>query len=252
MLFSDLHIHTVMSGHAFCTVNECIKAAQNNKLSLIAITDHGPSMEHAAHEGYFEMSARLPKSFGRLNVLFGCEANIIDREGNVDLSINTMSGLDVVLAGIHEKTPYNGNSETDNTNALINAIRRNPGINIISHPFRPGFPITIAEVVYASIEYNVLLEINTAVLMNAFMNPKTGKNTAVIKRTAEMVDILQSNERGYVIGSDAHHSSEIGVCDSVLGVLSKELGISLEYVLNDKPGLLNEYIPAVRTGRDAK
>jgi histidinol phosphatase-like PHP family hydrolase len=43
MLSSDLHIHTVMCGHAFCTVDECIKAARYKRMSLIAIIDHGPS-----------------------------------------------------------------------------------------------------------------------------------------------------------------------------------------------------------------
>ena len=248
MLTTDFHIHTVMSGHAFCTFNECIEAAQNNKLALIAITDHGPSMEHSAHEGYFEMSTRLPKRFGTLGVLFGCEANILNREGDIDLSTKTMSGLDIVLVGLHEKTPYDGISESDNTNALINSMRQYQSINIISHPFRAEFPISVSDVVYASIEYNVLLEINTPSLLCALMNRSEAKSVQVIKRTAEMVEILQANNTGYIINSDAHHSSEIGICTSTLGLLSQELGISSEYVLNDKPDLLKKYIPALETG----
>jgi putative hydrolase len=79
-----------MSGHAFCIVNECVEAAQDKSLTLLAITDHGPSMENPAHEGYFEMSTRLPKRFGTLGVLFGCEANVLNREGDIDLSSKTL------------------------------------------------------------------------------------------------------------------------------------------------------------------
>jgi len=240
-----------MSGHAFCTVNECIQAAQNNKMTLIAITDHGPSMEHSAHEGYFEMSSRLPKQFGTLNVLFGCEANILNREGVVDLSTRTLSILDIVLVGIHNRTPYEGNTESDNTSALINSIRQNQSISIISHPYRAEFPISVSEVVYASIEYNVLLEINTSLLINALKNQSESKAAQVLKRTAEIVEILQQNNRGYIISSDAHHSSEIGICSSTLDLLSQELGISPKYVLNNNLNLLKKYIPAIKTGVSA-
>lgn len=245
MLHSDLHIHTVMSGHAFCTVNECIEAAQNEKLLLIAITDHGPSMERSAHEGYFEMSARFPKKFGTLRVLFGCEANIINRDGGIDLSAKTMSGLDIVLAGLHERTPYGGASESDNTTAIINAIKKHQRISIISHPYRAEFPISVSEVVYASIEYNVLLEINASLLLKAIANRSEEKAVQVVNRTAEMVQLLQANKTGYIISSDAHHSSEIGINDATLTLLSQELGISSEYVLNNRFDLLEKYIPAI-------
>lgn len=143
MLRSDLHIHTLMSGHAFCTINECIEIAHMRGLSLIAITDHGPAMEYSAHEGYFEMSTRIPKLKDGVNVLFGCEMNIMNESGDVDLSAKTMSGLDIVLAGLHARTPYNQTGEAKNTTAIINAMMRHPEINIITHPFRVEFPISV-------------------------------------------------------------------------------------------------------------
>jgi len=249
MLLADLHIHTIMSGHAFCTINECIETALNNEMALIAITDHGPSMEHSAHEGYFEMSARLPKRFGSLDVLFGCEANIINCNGVIDLSVDTMSVLDVVSAGLHKKTPYDGISEADNTNAMIKAIEKYPGISMISHPFRVEFPVSVEEVVYASIEHNVLLEINVALLTKVLISPVNERSKKVIERTATMIDILQANKKGYLINSDAHHTNEIGVNDSTIELLSKALGISREYILNDNLDLLGVYIPSVNMRR---
>jgi len=245
MLSSDLHIHTVMSGHAFCTVNECIETAQKCNLSLIAITDHGPAMEHSANEGYFEMAARLPKLHGSLNVLFGCEMNILDKDGSVDLSAETMSELDIVLAGLHGRTSYAGSSEADNTAAIINAMKKHSLINIITHPYRVEFPVAIPDIVYASKEYNVLLEINASLLLKAIQNPFEENNVQIIHKTAEMIQLLQSTETCYIINSDAHYSGEIGISSSSLEILITELGILPDSVLNGKLDLLKEIIPAI-------
>ena len=246
MLISDLHIHTMMSGHAFCTINECIETAQNRGLSLIAFTDHGPAMEHSAHEGYFEMFARLPRLFGGLNVLFGCEMNILNKSGDVDLSKETMSGLDIILAGLHERTPYKGTGELENTSAIINAMMRYPEINIITHPFRAEFPVSINDVVQAAKEYNVLLEINLSLLLSAIRQKSNGKFATIVNKTAELISCLQLSGSGYVINSDAHYSEEIGINDEQYKLLTSELGILHEFVLNDNIVSLKHFIPSIR------
>jgi putative hydrolase len=178
-------------------------------------------------------------------VLFGCEVNILNSNGDVDLSAKTMSGLDIVLAGLHDRTSYTGMSESDNTAAIINAIKKHSYINVISHPYRTEFPISVSEVIYASIEYRVLLEINASLLIKAMQNRSDGRAARVINRTAEMVNLLQSNKTGYVINSDAHHSSEVGITSLSLEVLSKELGVLPEYILNDRLDSLKLFIPAI-------
>lgn len=245
MLKSDFHIHTLMSGHAFCTINECIQAARNCGLSLIAITDHGPAMEHSAHEGYFEMSKRLPKFVGGVNVLFGCEMNILNQHGDVDLSVKTMSGLDIVLAGLHERTSYHSSREADNTNAIINAMMQHPEINVITHPFRSEFPVSIQDVVYAAKEYNVILEINLALILRALQHKSDDNSFIVIDKTAEMVSCLHSTNSSYLVNSDAHYSNEIGISDEYYKVLVAELGIRPQYVLNDDIDTLKRFIPSI-------
>lgn len=245
MLKSDLHIHTLMSGHAFCTMTECIEVAHKRDLSLVAITDHGPAMEHSAHEGYFEMSARLPKIFDGLNVLFGCEMNILNKSGDVDLSAKTMSGLDIVLAGLHERTPYDGTGEAENTAAIINAIMRHPEINIITHPFKAEFPISIQEVVHAAKEFGVLLEINLALLLRSIQHKSDKKCITIVNKTAELISCLQSVGSGYIINSDAHYSDEIGINNKQYKTLTAELGILHQFVLNDNIDSLKQFIPAI-------
>lgn len=248
MLSSDLHIHTLMSGHAFCTMNECVEAARRCGLSLMAITDHGPAMEHSAHEGYFEMAARLPKRMDGLNVLFGCEMNILNKAGDVDLSAKTMSGLDVVLAGLHERTPYDGSGEAKNTAAIINAMKRHPGIHIITHPFRAEFPICVKDVVQAAKECHVILEINLPLILKAMENKENGNFAAIVDKTAELVSCTHSADGRYVISSDAHYSDEIGIRDEQYERLARELGILPKYVLNDKMDELKSFIPSILPG----
>jgi putative hydrolase len=53
-LSADLHCHTIASGHAFSTLSEMASGAARRGLDLIAITDHGPSMDGACHAGLTE------------------------------------------------------------------------------------------------------------------------------------------------------------------------------------------------------
>lgn len=250
MLRADLHIHTLMSGHAFCTLNECIVTAHNLGLSLIAITDHGPAMQHSAHEGYFEMSARLPKFVDGLNVLFGCEMNILNESGDVDLSTKTMSGLDIVLAGLHARTPYSETGEAKNTTSIINAMMRHPEINMITHPFRADFPISVRDVAQAAKECNVILEINLALLLEAIKCKDDRSFAVIVDRTAELVSCIHSVGGRYLINSDAHCTNEIGIDDIQYETLIAELGILPEYVLNNDLDALKGFIPSIILDED--
>lgn len=245
MLSSDLHIHTLMSGHAFSTVDECIKEAKNKGLSVIAIADHGPAMEHSAHEGYFEMSTRLPKHINGIQVLFGCEMNIINKSGDVDLSHKVMSGLDIVLAGLHARTPYIQAGEAENTAAIINAMVRNPSIQIISHPYRVDFPVSVCDVAQAAKEYNVILEINVYLLAKAIETNSDSASKVLIDKTSELVSCIHSIGGSYLINSDAHYSGEIGISHAQYQMLEAKLGIRQEYVLNDDFETLRGFIPAI-------
>lgn len=82
---ADLHTHTTGSGHAFSTLDELARAAADADVKVLGVTDHGPSMTGAPTHGYFEMSHRIPRFLHGVRVLFGCEANILDHTGRIDL-----------------------------------------------------------------------------------------------------------------------------------------------------------------------
>lgn len=97
----DLHTHTVASGHAYSTLLENIQAAEKKGLEAFATTDHGPSMPGAAHLYHFYNLMSLPEKIGNVRILRGIEANIIDRKGQIDISLDLVERLDIVLAGLH-------------------------------------------------------------------------------------------------------------------------------------------------------
>ena len=51
---TDLHIHTVASGHAYSTIEEIARAAGEKGLEIIAITDHTAGMPGGAHDFHFQ------------------------------------------------------------------------------------------------------------------------------------------------------------------------------------------------------
>lgn len=216
MLKTDLHIHTIASGHAYSTIQESVMHARSIGVEVVAITDHGPSMDGAPYLGYFTNMGRIPKKMLGVNVLSGCEANVIDFSGKIDLSESAVAGLDVVLVGLHKFTPYSSSSsKVDNTRALIGAITNNR-VHIISHPYRLDFPVDITALATAAVGQGVLLELNLS-LLKLF-----GKNKEFRSQIDLMIELVVKAGSKIVVSSDAHIATEIGD-DSALS----DLGIKI-------------------------
>ena len=81
MLKVDLHTHTIASGHAYSTIQESVMHASSVGVEVIAITDHGPSMEGSPCAGYFDNMARIPRKMHGVDLLMGCEVNVVDHSG---------------------------------------------------------------------------------------------------------------------------------------------------------------------------
>ena len=48
----DTHTHTVLSGHAWSTLNENCIAASSRGLKGLCLTEHGPAMDHSLNSFY--------------------------------------------------------------------------------------------------------------------------------------------------------------------------------------------------------
>ena len=220
MMKYDLHVHTFASGHAFNTIWELASYARKNNIEAIGILDHGPNMEGTLHVGYFKMLKRLPKKIEGVRIIPGCEANVIDLKGNIDLPLSLQEELVLVAVGLHKRTPFPEKTDIkQNTEALIQAIQKNR-IHMIAHPYRLDFPIDIEQVYKIAKEYKVLFELNLSLLK------QYGDSKELREQISLMIDLVKSNNDKIIIASDAHVATEMGD-DSILKSLDINLPANL-------------------------
>ena len=237
MINCDIHIHTIASGHAFNTIDECTNFAHSMGYALIGIAEHGSDMEGAPHLGYFDMLYRLPKSKGKMKIIYGCEANIINTAGQTDIPAEIGARLDYVMAGIHARTSYADNNIVSNTKAIVNAIARG-GISVITHPVSWRFAIDVREVVNAAAQYSVILEVNKTVMLEAIRHA----DNALVKNYRELIEFADKEDVGIIFGSDAHHNSEMGLSETDEKILKNEYGFKISTALNNSVDTLLEKI----------
>ena len=229
----DLHTHTVLSGHAFGTVQENVRAAKRKGISLLAVTDHGPALLGSACEVYFRCGDRIPKIINGVRVLFGVEANIVNENADLDLPERVLKKLDLVIVGLHRECGYNDQGVDKNTEVLIRAME-NKYVKIISHPYAVSMEVDIKKITYAAIKNNVLLELNASYFFTGKIN-----NEKVWSGINKMVKILKENGQKILINSDAHSPSEIGRFEEVIAKF-KDMGINKKDILNyDKKEVLD-------------
>ena len=163
------------------------QAAAEAGLRQLGIADHGPAMRWGLGVESLDTFETIRSAINQVNgaysgltILRGCEANIIDFEGNLDIPPYLQYDLDIVLAGFHvqirPRSAVQGMSfmvvdmlsgmsgyvakreRSRNTDTVIAALFNNR-IDILTHP---GLHINIdtAELTKASIQTGTLLEIN--------------------------------------------------------------------------------------------
>ncbi len=220
---ADLHTHTIISGHAYSTVDENIRAAQEMGLDGIALTDHGPNMPTLLPAWYFENMKTLPNTVYGLQVFRGIEANIIDDDGTLDASEDMTKNLNFIIASCHTVT-IAGDGPEYFTRACINAMH-NPRVNVIGHPDDGRMPVLYPELVRAAAETHTLLEVNNHSL-SAF-KPRPNARQNVIAMLAECRRLGVS----VVVSSDAHVCYQVGHFENSLTLLA-EVGFPEELVAN--------------------
>jgi len=221
-IIADLHTHTVSSGHAYSTVNELAAAAAAKGLKALAITDHGPALPGGPHLYHFGAMRFIPREIAGVRILLGCEANILDLNGNIDLPENYRQRLDFIMAGLHEGCGFDSQGIKRNTEALLNAMG-NPCIHAISHPGNPVFPVDYEAVAREAAITGTALEINNA----SFTHSRCGSRPNCENLA---LHIARYGAR-VVVGSDAHIAQNVGHFDEAVDIIA-EAGIQEEQVVN--------------------
>ena len=163
----------------------------------------------------------------------GCEVNILDTFGNLDLNDEYLDRLDIGIAGIHIKC-WKGGTKEENTQGVINVIR-NPKIHIISHPGDGTADLDFEQLVLAAKESHTLLEIN-----NHSLAPERKKKIAW-DNNREILRLCKQYETPLILGSDAHISFQIADYSRITPLL-EETEFPDELIMNYWPDRFFSYL----------
>ena len=240
-IWADFHTHTRYS-HGTGTIEQNVRVAIERGLCAIGISEHGPANIGLGPklEDFYKMREeieRLRDIYIGIDILLGCEANIVSLDGELDIPDYVLANLDYAMVGLHPmvwpRSIEDGFSllfkntmskviasaklkekvMEQNTTALIKAIRSN-NIKIVTHPGL-HLPIDTAKLARAAMEHGTALEINAG---HGYM-------------TEEYVRIAKANGAKFAIGSDAHYPENVGDFKKALKI-AKNAGLTKNDIIN--------------------
>jgi len=220
-IICDTHTHTIASGHAHSTVLENAAEAARMGHRFLVISDHAPRIPGAPTELYFRaMKNVLPESALGVYLLCGCEVNVLDEAGALDLPAEILNRLDLVIASMHTPT-FPPRDEAAHTRAWL-AVAENPSVDIIGHAGDGRFAFDHERVIPAFKANGKVVEINA----HSFKVRKgSHENCRAIAR------LLKKYEVPVVVSTDAHFASFIGKAEASLEAL-RDVDFPEELVLN--------------------
>ncbi len=220
----DPHIHSIASGHAGRnTITDLAKKAASIGLKAIGITDHGPATLGSSRASYFRNLAYAPKKRCGVEILYGIELNISDKNGAVDLDDEVLMGLDYAIISMHQPT-FKSGSASENTFAYVNAMKH-PRVKIVGHPEDAKFPVDFEALIVAAKHYGVAIEIN-----NSSLSPE-GYRGDVRENVRTILLLCKKYECPVVLSSDSHGDKHVGDFTYALEMIRK-CGFSESFILN--------------------
>ena len=229
----DVHTHTLVSGHAFSTLQEMAQEASRRGLDILGITEHAPGIPGTCDPIYFRNLTVVPRQLYGVRLMLGAELNILDTTGRIDLDETYYPRLDIRIAGIHALC-WEGGTPDENTHGMIQAMR-NPWVQIISHPGDGTAQLNFEPIVLAAKETGTLLEIN-----NSSLNPVRNKTVAAANNL-EILRLCKQHDVPVILGSDAHISFSIADYGYALQLMD-QCDFPIELVMNDKPDTFLNYL----------
>lgn len=198
----DLHTHTLVSGHAYSTIKENVEAARLAGLKYIGLSEHAPDMPASPHAYYFQNVHVIPKEINGVRVIQGIEANILDYDGNIDVTPDMVVHMNYMLVSLHPPCITAGTKE-ENTNAVIKAMDHEK-VKIVAHLDDSRYPVDYEKVVKAAKEKNIVFEVN-----NSSLKPNTFREGAW-ENVKELLKYCKEYDVSVIMGSDAHICYDVG------------------------------------------
>lgn len=241
---ADYHVHSIYSrrNHGKSTVEEIVQKAVEIGLDEIAITDHGPKhylfgiKEDKIKEAKDKI-IEMRKKYPQIRILQGVEANLLDYEGNTDITDEVLKYCDIILCGYHIGALFSSPKDAwkftvmnkigrkskkvfeemkaKNTVAVANAMHKYK-INIWTHP-GDKIPLDTDLIAKAAEETGTILEINNS---HSHLD-------------AEEIKIASKYDVKFVINSDAHIKDNIGSYEKGLKA-AMDAGLDLNRIINLK------------------
>ncbi|HDD72562.1 MAG TPA: PHP domain-containing protein [Candidatus Aenigmarchaeota archaeon] len=128
-MWGDWHTHTNYTDGQNTVFEMCEQAVKNN-LKLIAFTEHVRRSLDYDFDRFLGDIESARRAYPNLIILAGCEAKVLDTEGNLDVSPEIIKKCDIVVASFHG-FPYG--EKIHHLTAIKNMIQ-NPDVDIWGHP----------------------------------------------------------------------------------------------------------------------
>lgn len=209
-IIADLHTHTDVSSHAYSTLHENIISAREAGLFALGISNHGPALPDGAPEGHFRNLRVLPETVGGVRIYRGAELNIVDYDGNIDLSPDTIENrLDYTIASLHEDVIAPAGME-EHTRAYLKAAE-NPLVDIIGHSGTRGYAYDYERVIPEFGKHGKLVEINEGTF-------RVRKSS--IENCMRIAQLCKKYKVSVILSSDAHFCSHVGRFEEAVHMLN--------------------------------
>lgn len=198
---ADVHMHSLLSGHAFGTVRELAYEAAQRNMKLIGVTEHGPGIPGTCDPILFRNFIDAPRVLYGVEMLYGSETNVLN-SGEVDLDQRHLNCLDYAIAGIHGLC-YENVGAVKNTDNVISCMK-NPKVKFISHPDDNNNPLDYLALVQGAREYGVALELNNSSLRKPKLRP------GCVENYQKMLPLCMEYGVPIIVNTDSHDPSQVG------------------------------------------
>ena len=226
---SDLHTHSIVSGHAYSTLLENINCCAEKGIKILGTSEHAPTMPGAPHYWYFGNMKVVPRVINGVTILRGCEANILDIDGSLDMTDESSRNLDYMIASFHEPV-FKPKSKEENTEAILNVMDKYDKVEILGHLGNPNYELDYEAIVKKAKEKNIMIEINNSSLLGS---SRVGSDVNC-KKVALLCREIGTK---VILTSDSHINTCIGVFNKGIELL-EEIQMPKELVMNDPEKLI--------------